>query len=483
MKYALVALSTLLAGCSLAPNYAPPTVELPEAFRTAFDPAGDARWKLATPGDALPRGTWWTIFDDPTLDALQADALAANQELAVAAANLRQSRAARDAAEAARLPRVDVNAAAARGQPSQVAPGLPANIRIPSYTVYRANLLAGYELDLFGRLSDGARAATADAEAQGALYHSVLLSVHADVAQNYFLLRQAEAELAVELKSLETRREAVALLEKRVAAGDLSDFDLARTRAEFETARAETIVLERRAAGFVNALALLTGRAPADFTLPTGALPTALPVVPAGLPSVLLERRPDIAAAERRVMAANARIGVARAAFYPILNLTASFGTEASELGDVFQWGSRTWALGPLAGGLLVAPLFDGGRNQAGLDGALARLDAEIATYRQSVLGAFREVEDALIGLDTLARQSEAIANACEAAERAYAVARARYDAGQVAYLDVLDARRTLVIVRRNEAALSGERALTTVALVRALGGGWSATAEDPPAL
>jgi multidrug efflux system outer membrane protein len=203
-------------------------------------------------------------------------------------------------------------------------------------------------------------------------------------------------------------------------------------------------------------------------------LTSVLPQVPAGVPSTLLERRPDIAEAERRMQAATARIGIARAAFYPVLNLTAAFGAEAGELGDLFQWGSRTWALGPLSGALLVAPLFDGGRNKANLERAYATLDAEIANYRQTVLRAFRDVEDSLVGLDTLARQADAIAAAQAAAERAYEVALARYDAGQTAYLDVLDSRRTLVAVRRTEAALRGERALATVALVRALGGGWA---------
>jgi len=472
----LLAGASVLAACSLAPEYVEPEVEVPAAFRTAFDPSGDARWKPAAPSDESTRGAWWRQFEDPVLDELQSAAAAANQDLAGAAANLRQSRAARAAAAAARLPRVDVSAGAARAQASQVAPGLPPNIRIPTYSVYRATLEASYELDLFGRLSDGARAAAADAEAQAALYDTLLLSVQADVAQNYFLLRQAEAELGVERASLATRAEAVHLLERRVAAGDISDFDLARTRAELESARAEVIALERRVASFVNALALLTGRAPAALEIASGALPRALPTVPTGLPSTLLERRPDIAAAERRVMAANARIGIARAAFFPVLNLTARFGSEAGEFSDLFQWSSRVWALGPTAGGILLAPLFDGGRNRAGLDSALAVLDAEIAAYRQSVLGAFREVEDALVGLETLSRQSAAVAAARVAAERAYAVAQARYDAGQTAYLDVLDARRTLVTMRRSEAALTGERALSTVALVRALGGGWNAT-------
>ncbi|MEQ9141958.1 MAG: efflux transporter outer membrane subunit, partial [Algiphilus sp.] len=367
-------------------------------------------------------------------------------------------------------------------QPSQVAPGLPDDVRIPAYEVYRANLEASYEVDLVGRLGDAARAAAADAAAQAALYESVLLGVHADVAQNYFLLRQADAELAVERATLATREEAVALFERRVAAGDLSELDLARNRAELATARAAVIALERRRSGLFNALALLTGRAPVAFELADGKLPAQLPQVPPLLPSTLLERRPDIAAAERRVMAATARIGVARAAFYPVLNLTARYGAEAGEIGNLLDSANRVWALGPLAGSLLAAPLFDGGRNQAALDDALAALDATAASYREQVLTAFREVEDALVGIETLARQERAVQAAGEAATRAYAVARTRYEAGQTAYLDVLDARRTLAATRRDAATVAGERALAVVALVRALGGGWEATTTDTAA-
>jgi len=472
--------AALGSGCSLAPPYERPALEVPEAWRTAPLPGADGRWQPAAPGDDLPREAWWSVFGDAVLNELEADAATANAGLAVAAANLARSRAARDAAVAARRPRVDAGFAAARGQPSQVAPGLPDNIRIPAYEIYRADLNARYEVDLFGRLGDAARAAAAEAEAEAALYHAVLLGVHADVAQNYFLLRQAEAELAVERRTLTTRAEAVALLERRVAAGDLSDFDLARTRAELESARARAIALERTRAGLFNALALLTGRAPAALDIAAGSLPATLPAIPAMLPSTLLERRPDIAAAERDVMAATARIGVARAAFYPVLNLTARYGAEAGQLGDLLDSSNRVWALGPLAGALLAAPLFDGGRNQAALDDALARLDAAAATYRERVLTAFREVEDALVGIETLARQETAVLAARTAAERAYAVAQARYDAGQTAYLDVLDARRTLAEVSRDAATVAGERALASVALVRALGGGWKAAPLTP---
>lgn len=373
------------------------------------------------------------------------------------------------------MPRIDAGVGAARGQPSQVAPGLPDGVDIPAYEVYRARLEASYDADVFGRLRDAERAAVFDAEAEAALYGAALLAVEADVVETYFLLRQAQAEGAVEAASVRTREEAVALLERRVAAGDISDLDLARTRSELESARADVIALERRAQQYENALALLCGTTAATLTVAAAALPETLPGVPAGVPSTLLERRPDIAEAQRRMQAATARIGIAKAAFYPVLNITASFGTEASDLANLSKWSSRTWALGPLSGALLLAPLFDGGRNKANLERAYANLDAEIARYRATVLGAFREVEDSLVGLDTLARQSDAIAAAQAAAERAYQVALARYEAGQTAYLDVLDARRTLVAVRRTEAALRGERALSTVALARALGGGWAA--------
>lgn len=469
-----------LAGCSLAPELASPEIAVPAAYKehsagalaTAVSDPGNEQWKAAQPQDGLPRGEWWTLFSDPLLNDYERQAAAANQELAAALARLAASRALVRQAAAAQLPRLEVGAAAARTRPSANQPGNP----LPgsdSYNRFQFGVSAQYELDLFGRVRDSVRAARADTAADEALFQSLQLAVATDVAQTYFLLRANDAELAVLNDTVATRSAELAVFTQRFVAGDTSELDVARATAELASARGEVQAVSRQRAQYEHALALLLGQAPADLDVAVAALATHVPSIPPGLPSALLERRPDIAAAQRRMIAANARIGVARAAFYPILNLTAEAGFSADTAGDLFKWASRTWALGPLAGALIAAPLFDGGRNKANLARAAAELDAEIATYRQTVLNAFREVEDQLVALRTLGEQSTAAAAASQAAGHALELANARFQSGATGYLDVLEARRTLIGVRRQQKQLDGARATSAVGLVKALGGGW----------
>lgn len=471
MRGAVLGVALLGAGCSLAPPLPTPTVAIPAAYKEAALAAdsGDANWKPAAPQDAVARGAWWEVFGDVMLNQYESTAAGANQDLAAALARLESSRALVRQAHAAQLPRIDLGAAAARGQTSAndaVANGA-------AYNRFQFGASLQYELDLFGRVRDGVRAAAADAEAQAALFQGLLLSLQSDVAQTYFLLRAADAERAVLDDTVAMRAATVAVFASRVAAGAISELDLARAQAELGIARSDAEAVRRSRAQYEHALALLLGQAPAAFSVDPAGATQRPPAVPAGLPSALLERRPDIAAAQRRMMAANARIGVARAAFYPIINLSADAGFESSTVGDLFKLASRAWALGPLAGALATLPLFDGGRNRANLARAESDLDAEIATYRQTVLTAFREVEDQLIGLRTVAAQAAALTTAETAASRAFAIASARFDAGATGYLDVLDARRTVVEVRRQQARLDGASAATTVALIKSLGGGW----------
>ena len=467
-----------LSACSLAPEFTTPEVAVPAAYKqqpaaalTATDP-GNAEWKPAEPDDSEPRGAWWTHFGDPLLNDYQQRAAAANQDLAAAVARLDASRALVRVARAAQLPRLDAGAGAARTRPSANQPGNPIS-GSDSYNRFQIGVTAQYELDLFGRVRDSVRAARADAQADEALFQALLLAVETDVAQTYFLLRALDAELAVLNDTVTTRKSELNVFEQRFAAGDISELDVERARTDLETARSDVQAVTRQRAQYEHALAVLLGQAPADLDVATAALATTLPDIPAGLPSALLERRPDIAAAQRRMIAANARIGVARAAFYPILNLTAEAGFTADSAGDLFKWASRTWALGPLAGALVAAPLFDGGRNKANLARAEAALDAEIATYRQTVLNAFREVEDQLVALRTLGEQSIAVASAKRSAGRALKLANTRFQAGASAYLDVLEARRSVIAVQRQRKQLDGARAQATVALIKALGGGW----------
>lgn len=467
-------LGLCLSACSLAPEFTSPELAVPAAYKqqpaaqlTATD-AGNAAWKPAAPEDGEPRGAWWTRFDDPLLNDYQQRAAAANQDLAAAVARLEASRTLVRVARAAQLPRLDAGAGAARTRP----PGVPF-AGLDTYNRFQIGVTAQYELDLFGRVRDSVRAARADAQADEALFQALLLAVETDVAQTYFLVRALDAELAVLHDTVTTRKSELNVFEQRFAAGDISALDVERARTDLETARSDVQAVTRQRAQYEHALALLLGQAPAELDVAAAALATNLPDIPTGLPSALLERRPDIAAAQRRMIAANARIGVARAAFYPILNLTAEAGFTAGSAGDLFKWASRTWALGPLAGALVAAPLFDGGRNKANLARAEAVLDAEVATYRQTVLNAFREVEDQLVALRTLGEQSIALASANHSAGRALALANTRFQAGASAYLDVLEARRGVIAVQRQRKQLDGARAQATVALIKALGGGW----------
>jgi multidrug efflux system outer membrane protein len=254
---------------------------------------------------------------------------------------------------------------------------------------------------------------------------------------------------------------------------------VARAKTELGTTRSDAIALERQRALLEHALAVLLGEPPASFTLATAPLASTMPAIPAGLPSSLLERRPDIAAASRTMAAANARIGVAKAAFFPVLNLTAAGGFESADLGDLFKWSSRTWALGPLVGAILATPIIDGGRNQANLDRSYAVLEESVAGYRQQVLVAFAEVEDNLANVRTLDDQAQAARDAVASAGRAQRIAQVRYNEGATDYLDAIDAQRSLLSVQRLETQIKGARAASTVALIRALGGGWDA----PPSL
>lgn len=476
LPLALVILA--LSGCSVTPAYQRPEVAPPAAYKEA---AANGPWQPAQPADHEPRGAWWQVFQDPLLHDLETRAQAANPELQGAAARLRAARALFDTAQSARYPQIGAGLGVTRQRPSPAASGLPADGETTPSTLWRAQASASYEADLFGRVSAGVAAASADAESQAALYGGVLLALQADVADTYFRLRELDREAALYDETVGLRREALKLLQSRFDAGDIGELDLARGRTELASAEAESLGIARQRALVEHSLALLLGEAPANFSLPPAPLTAQAVVVPAGLPSQLLERRPDIAAAERAAAAANARVGLARSAWFPRLNLTGSLGYEAAEAKDLFQWSSRTFVLGPLVGTFLSLPLFDGGAREAELARAQAVLDESGARYRQVVLQAFREVEDQLAALRLLDGQLTAQRQAVAAARRAAGLSHSRYREGAVSYLDVIDADRSVLQQERVATQLEGARVAASVALIRALGGGWTA-AENLPA-
>ena len=474
----------LLTACA-APEFKQPDVSTPMAFKEAQTPPATATadevrrapdgstWKTAQPAEAQPRGDWWRAFHDPALDALVAEAAANNQNLTVAAARVKQARAIAGIAEADRSPQIGVGVGVQRARLSPLESALPANTPVPAVTAYSAKLSASYEFDLFGRVSSNIAAARGDAGAVEATYRSVLLSLQADVAQTYFRLRSLDAEIDTVTRTVRLREEGVRITGRRFDAGDIGEFDVARAKTELSTARAEAIALQRQRATSEHALAVLLGKPPAVFSEAASPLDSAatLPLIPAGMPSTLLERRPDIAAAQRAMEAANARIGVARAAMFPALTLSADGGGVGTSLAQVFKWSSRSWLLG--AG--LALPIIDGGRNRNNVVRSEAALEEAVGNYRQSVLSAFGEVEDNLAGLRVLAGQSAELEDALVSARRSEHLAQELYDAGRSSYLELLDAQRNLAVVERSAVQLRGERAVTTVALIRALGGGWDA--------
>jgi multidrug efflux system outer membrane protein len=466
-KISLALAALALAGCA-APELRAPEIDIPSAYK---EDAQQGRWKTAQPAEAQERGQWWKAFNDSALDKLIEDATAANPNLAAAAARVRQARAIAGVAEADRVPQVNLEGGVQRARVSPLSLGLPEGTPVSPETLNRARLTASYEVDLFGRVSNNISAAQADAQASAATYRSVLLALQADVAQTYFRLRAADAELAFLNQTVGLREENVRINQRRYDLGDLGELDLERSKTELSTTRSDAIALERQRAQLEHALAVLLGRPAAAFSADHNPLQSAaaLPVIPAGLPSALLERRPDISTAQQAMIAANARIGVAKSAVFPALQLTAAGGGESSELADVFRWSSRTW----MVGALLSLPVIDGGRTRNNIVRSEAALEEAVAQYRQSVLTAFAEVEDNLAGLRTLAGQTQAIDDAVASARRSAALADKLYQAGHSGYLDVIDAQRNLLTVERSAVQLRGARATTTVALVRALGGGW----------
>jgi multidrug efflux system outer membrane protein len=475
-------LTLALAACS-APVFKQPQVDLPQAFKEtsgATVTASDGtQWQQAKAAEAQPRGEWWLAFNDPDLTALIVEAAKNNNNLAEATARLKQARDIAGIANADRMPQVGINAGVQRNQASPLSLGQPSGTPVSPQTIYQANLTASYEVDLFGRVASNVSATKSDAAASEATYRSVLLSLQADVAQTYFRLRETDAELATLNESVRLREQSVHITQRRYDLGDIGEFDLSRANTELSTARAEAIALQQQRTTNEHALAVLLGKPASSFTVSSKPLNdiASLPTIPTGIPAALLQRRPDIVNAQHTMEASNARIGVARAAMFPAINIFAAGGGEGTSLADVFNWSSRSWVLGALTS----MPIIDGGRNKNNVKRSKAVLEESVADYRQHVLVAFAEVEDNLAGLRILANQAKQTDDAVVSAQRSEQLAQMLYDAGRTPYLDLLEAQRNLTTVERSAVQLRGSRAVTTVALIRSLGGGWDAASEAKP--
>ncbi|HMN79207.1 MAG TPA: efflux transporter outer membrane subunit [Burkholderiaceae bacterium] len=457
-----LAVLLLLAGCAIPEPVTPPS---PVAAAAAFRES-EGRWAAVQPAEGQPRGQWWRVFGDPVVDDLVGRAESASNSLAIAAARVRQARALLGASEAQRLPQVGIDAGASRW------PLPPAFMTRPGQAspLFSAGVGASYEPDLFGRIARAIDAASLDVAAQQALQNSTRLLLQADVVQTYFALRAVDAERALVRQTVEAHRDTLRLTERRQAAGDVAELDVVRVRAEASATEAQAIALDRRRAELEHALAVLVGESASRFTLAEADWAAAPPRIPAGVPGSVLARRPDVAAAQQAMIAAQARVGVARTAWFPAVSLTASGGYASTDIGDLFKWSARAWGVGAL----LSLPVFDGGRRAASVVSAQAQWDAAAAGYREQVLQAVRDVEDQLSALRTLAEQAEVQAQAVDSASRATVLSNARYRAGYVSQLELLDARRSELANRRQALQVRAGQYGATVALVRALGGDWS---------
>ena len=465
--------TVLTAGCTVGPDYERPATSAPAGWKEA------GPWKEAVPKDAIAKGAWWELFADPLLNDLESKAAAANPDLKAAVARVAQARAVARLTESDFYPTISLNPTVQRERNTENRVTQPPTSGARSYTAnqFRVPVDLSYEVDLWGRVRRASEAVTAVAEAAVAGYETIRLTLHADVAGSYFALRAIDADRGVFRKTLDLRRESLRLAQTRLRLGACNDLDVSRAETELTTTEAEAIGLERRRAEIEHALAVLTGRTPTDLSIPDKPLDLQPPPIPAGLPSELLERRPDVAEAERRMAASNAEIGIATAAYYPSLTLTAELGYESRELKSLFNWESRVWTLG--AG--LVAPLYQGGRIDADVERAKARHEESVAQYRGRLLVAFQEVEDGLSGLRVLAEQAEAQARAVASSRRTADLTTARYKAGLVSYFEVVDAERTALQSERLATQIRGQRLVTSVFLIKALGGGWQDSAIRRP--
>lgn len=443
-----------LAGCVIDPA---------ELGDSTID-AGTA-YENAPAAPLLPAGRWWGCFGDSGLDQLLTKLDQDNPTLAVALARYDRTRSELGLARADQFPRVVGEGAATTNRDSASGVFVPPDL---TYNQFRSALNLEYEIDLWGRVRRTVEAAQAESEAAEADWAAAGLSLRSELARTYFTLRFLDSEIDVLQRSLRVREENRGLVAARVRGGEATDLDLARAETELETARAQLLRLERSRASHFNALAFLCGEVPAAFSLPPGGVRHP-PVIPAGLPSQLLSRRPDIAAADARIRVAAARIGAVRASYLPQINLAGVGGLSSLDLEDLLSPTSFFAEIGPQ----VRIPIYNGGRSGVDEDRAFAAADEAVALYRETVLGAFRDVEEALSGIRFLDREIRAQEEAFAAAARASQLSRKRYDGGLVSYLEVVDAQRTSLNEERAFVQAKSARLLATVQLIEALGGGW----------
>ncbi|MCM2568657.1 efflux transporter outer membrane subunit [Janthinobacterium kumbetense] len=449
-----LAAAVLLAGCAVSPTYETPTAAAPQTFKEA------AGWQPAVPADTLERGPWWTLFGDAQLNQLAEGIDISNQNVAAAIASYEQARALVREQRASLFPTVNLTGSGARsggGGEQQ------------TNNNFKAAIGASWEPDVWGKLRAGVTGADASASASAADLAAARLSAQGELATNYFSLRQSDAQIALLNATIDGYKRVLDITSNRFNSGIAAKSDLLQAQTQLANAQIDLSSQTRSRAQLEHAIAILLGRAPSEFSLAVAPWTLTVPEVPLGVPSTLLQRRPDIAAAERRVAVANEQIGIARSAYYPSLNLTGSYGSGASKVGDLFNASSSLWSLGVSA----AQTLFNAGATTASVDAAKAGHEAAVARYRQTVLSAFGAVEDQLSATRALAEQLALRQQASSAADQVEQQILNRYNAGQVGYTDVVTAQVTALSARRSLVQAQADRQTTAVALIQSLGGGW----------
>ncbi|HEY0198573.1 MAG TPA: efflux transporter outer membrane subunit [Rhodanobacter sp.] len=463
-----LAIVAALGGCSLAPTYNVPAVPVASSYQD------NGPWQQAQPSDQLPRDQWWQLYHDSELDRLQQKLLANNADLAAALAHYRQAQAFELQSRSELFPTIGADADGERDRQSDTKP-LRGPLTGPSksprtYNSYTVGAEADYELDLWGRVRNTVEAGKDEALAAAADLASAQLSLQAQLADNYIVLRGTDQELALLQQSIDAFQKALQLTQTRHSGGIASGLDVARAQTQLSSAKSLWSQTVAQRALTEHAIAVLVGESADQFKLQARTAPIGLPQVPASIPSALLQRRPDIAAAERRTAAANAQIGVARAAYFPSLSLSAQGGFQSAEYGGLLTAPNHFWAIGPM----LFETIFDGGRRKAGVAAAKAATDEAGARYRGVVLNAFAQVEDNLAQLDHVGAAMADQKDAADAAQHSLDLAMDRYKQGAVDYLDVVQAQTVALDAQRSLLDLDTRQLRASVQLIRALGGGWS---------
>ena len=463
----LAAFLLILGGCTVGPNYHRPSVPAAPAWKE------QPPWRTATPQDSIPKGAWWTIFGDSELNQYEAQALSANQTIEIARNQLEQARASARITQSGLFPQATIGFSGQRSRLSGNRPASSSTVVLAPITQNNFTLPfnLSWEFDVFGGVRRNVESSGALYQSSAANLENVRLVITAELAVDYFTLRELDAEIAVVDSATEYQEKGLRLVQNRHDGGIASGLDVAQQETLLESTRTQATLLRQQRAEFEHAIATLVGTPASSFSVPGKPLALEPPAIPIGVPSDVLERRPDVAVAERQMAAQNAQIGVAKSAFYPSIGIAASGGVQSTGIGQILNVPSTFWALGAN----VAETVFNGGKLHAQFDFAKSAYGSSVANYRQTVLTAFQEVEDGLSGLSVLSKAADTQHQAVEAAERALKIANDRYVGGLVTFLDVINAQETLLTNQRLATQILGQRLVTSVSLVKALGGGWDA--------